>query len=551
MTSNAALYFHPGGFDTSGPNLLGRLSAGESFLRGYLRHADVDAYHLWNVAGRPQADLEALLHRVEAPAKRVNWIAQTDRRGLGKAGVLNIPGPGLNTEAWSRRPFGPRLYALCGITHTTATARIMQAMGDMLIAPTEDYDALICTSEAVRHSVETQLDQLREYLTAEFGPRKRPEPMRVTIPLGVNVDDFATSPEQRKAWREKLDIPQDAVVALFVGRFDVRGKMNPALMALALEKTARATGRPIYWVNSGWAANAKTEDHYHEQSRALCPSVHYRSVDGRPLDVRFSIWSVADFFISFSDNIQETFGLTPVEAMAAGLPCVVTDWNGYKDTVRHTVDGFRVPTVAPAAGQGADLAYWFDSNWINYDNYIGAAGQFTAIDYGAAVKHLSALVESPELRQHMGAKARERARSVFDWAAVIPQYQALWAEQNARRVAAPPAPSVRDNPYRPDPFTLFQSYPTRHFSRDYKVAVGPGMDWAEARALLDSPLAIYSSFNRPSLEEAELVHAWLSERPAATVGEVLQVVPSRRHPVVERGLLWLARYGVIRLIPPS
>ena len=54
MTGNAALYLHPGGYDTSGPSLLGRLSAGESFLRGYLRHADVDRYVFWNAASRPQ-----------------------------------------------------------------------------------------------------------------------------------------------------------------------------------------------------------------------------------------------------------------------------------------------------------------------------------------------------------------------------------------------------------------------------------------------------------------------------------------------------------------
>ena len=67
------------------------------------------------------------------------------------------------------------------------------------------------------------------------------------------------------------------------------------------------------------------------------------AVDGRPADTRFSIWSVADIFISFSDNIQETFGLTPVEAMAAGLPSVVTDWDGYRDTVRHGIDQHFVP----------------------------------------------------------------------------------------------------------------------------------------------------------------------------------------------------------------
>ena len=41
--------------------------------------------------------------------------------------------------------------------------------------------------------------------------------------------------------------------------------------------------------------------------------------------------------MSLADNIQETFGLTPVEAMAAGLPCVMSDWDGYRDTVRDGV----------------------------------------------------------------------------------------------------------------------------------------------------------------------------------------------------------------------
>src|SRR4029079_16664641 len=122
---------------------------------------------------------------------------------------------------------------------------------------------------------------------------------------------------------------------------------------------AKKTSRPIYWVNSGWAGNAEAETFHHDSTRAFCPSVHYRHVDGRQPDVRFSIWSVADIFISFSDNIQETFGLTPIEAMAAGLPCVVTDWNGYRDTVRDGEDGFRIATVAPAPGAGGDFAYAF------------------------------------------------------------------------------------------------------------------------------------------------------------------------------------------------
>ena len=545
--SNAALYLHPKGYDTSGPQLLGRLAAGESFLRGFLRHADVERYYFWNSGGARQEELDDLLARIHAPAKPITWIRQADRRSLSQVGVLNMPVPGVTAESWHRRPFGARAYAICGITHTTATDRVMQTIAELLIAPAEDYDALICTSTAVRHSVETQLTAMRDYLAAEFGPRRRAEPQRITIPLGVNADDFAGAPEHRSAWRARLDIPEDAAVALFVGRFDVRGKMNPALMALALERAAVRTGKPIYWVNAGWAGSAKAEEAYESGSRALCPSVHYRRIDGRPIDVRFSIWSVADFFISFSDNIQETFGLTPVEAMAAGLPCVVTDWDGYRDTVRHGIDGFRVRTVAPPPGHGADLAHWFSNQWITYDNYVGATAQFTAPDYAEAEEAISALVLDPELRRRMGAAARTRAREVFDWAAIIPQYQALWTEQNARRLAAPPAPAARDNPFRPDPFTLFQSYPTEHLSVQAVVALASGTTWAAARGVLQQPLAAYSGFNRPTLHEVELVVDFLARRGSAMVAEVLEIIPPERRSYVERGLLWLARYGVVTI----
>ena len=62
-------------------------------------------------------------------------------------------------------------------------------------------------------------------------------------------------------------------------------------------------------------------------------------------------WAAADLFLSLVDNPQETFGLAPVEAMAAGVPVVVSDWDGYRYTVSDGVEGFRVPTLAPAYAQ--------------------------------------------------------------------------------------------------------------------------------------------------------------------------------------------------------
>jgi len=545
---NAAIYFHPDAFDTSASRLLGRHSAGESFLRGFVRHASVERFHLWNASGVGQNQLEQLLHRVEPPARPVRWIPPTGRSSLDDPGVLHLPTPAMPEEAWRRLQHGARRYAISGITHTTASANVMGILPNFLVAPLEDYDALICTSSAVRAAVDAQIGMMREYMGQAYGPRRRPEAQRVTIPLGVNCTDFSTTPDHRRAWRERLDIPADAVVALYVGRFHTKAKMNPGLMAMALERAAARTGRTIYWVNSGWAESDGALEVYHAETRKLCPSVEYRQVDGRPPDVRFSIWSVADFFISFSDNIQESFGLTPVEAMAAGLPSVVSDWDGYKDTVRDGDDGFRVPTLGPRAGFGGDLAYYYNNGWLTYENYIGAAGQYTAVDLGKAEAAVVSLVTDEGLRHRMGAQAQAQARRVFDWSAIIPQYEALWTEQDARRRAAPAA-APGANPFAPDPFTLFENYPTRHINRGDLVGLVPGMTLPLAQARLAAPLASYSRFNRPTLQEVEAVLNHLAERGDVSVATLRELVAPPRRNFLERGLIWLARHDVVEIRP--
>lgn len=545
--SNAALLLHPNGLDTGGPALLGRQSAGESFLGGFIRHADVDRFHFWNVAGLPQPDLDAMVGRVASPSQPVRWIDRTDRPGLAEPGVVNFPAPSIDAEAWHRRRLGSRLYALCGVTHTTATARIMQALSNLLIAPVEDYDALICTSTAVRDAVETQLSHAREYFRQEYGARRRGEPQRVTIPLGVNTADFAPDPSQRLAWREKLGIAEDAVVALYVGRISLKTKMNPALMAMALERAARRASQPICWVVSGWTEPASEAEQLHAEIRALCPSVDYRLVDGRPPDVRYSIWSAADLFISFPDNIQETFGLTPVEAMAAGLPCVVTDWNGYRDTVRDGLDGFRIPTVAPRPSFGGDIAYWYANDWMNYENYVAVISQNVAVDLAAAEAAILRLVEDPHLRRTLGAQAQAQARAVYDWQAIIPQYQALWAEQNARRRAAAPDPTPTDHPFRPDPYTLFAGYPTRHILPGDTVDLSGFATWSAAQARLDGPLAAYSRFNRPTHAELQQVFEHVAANGPTPMAKLLQLIEPGRRSYMERALIWMARHDVLTM----
>jgi len=545
--TRAVIYLNPEAFDTRGPALMGRHAAGESFLRGYLRHSRAARFHFWNVAGQPQARLDDLVSRIWQVDRPVTWIAQTDRAGIGDVGAVHYPTPNLAREAWLRRAsVHAKAYGVSGVTHTTAEHAIMDSLADLVTAPIEPWDVLICTSSAVRAATEWQINAVRDDLERRLGAQRLPEPQLVTIPLGLNIDDFAPDPEARARIRREHDIPDEAVVVLYVGRFSAKNKMNPAPMALALEQAAAAADRPVVWLAAGWG-----ED-FHAQVRTLCPSVRYIPLDGRKPEVRFPVWSAGDIFLSLTDNVQETFGLTPLEAMAAGLPTVVSDWNGYRDTVRHGIDGFRIPTYAPGPGFGHDLAVRYASLWLTYPDYVGSASQLVAVDVGEAARALADLIQNPDLRRRMGQAGRERARDAFDWSAIIPQYEDLWDEMNARRESAGPEARLmrerQSNPRRPDPFTLFANYPTEALRREARVAAVAGAD-ARLRQILDTPAAVHGGAFLPTIAELERMIALLAERDDLTAEALAAHFPEARRDRVRRGLLFLAKYHLAAILP--
>lgn len=545
----AAIYYHPEAYSVRSDRVMGRNSAGDAFLRAMFQHTTAE--ELWAYVAQPSHGAEWSRAVMDGGWKGRAVSFGHDRLGtLSRLGALFVPGPGLAEHARKRSLRSHDAWSLCGITHTLSSARAMESITELVSAPIMPWDALICTSRVAQSVVADLLVREEEDLSRRLGATSFTRPKLPLIPLGVHVDEFAPSEETRALGRKKLELADDEVAVLFMGRLSFHAKAHPLPMYLALEHAAKATGRKIVLVECGWHGNDHIANAFAEAAAVACPSVRRISLHANEAEERHQIWSAADIFCSLSDNIQETFGLTPVEAMAAGLPVVVSDWDGYKDTVRHGVDGFRVPTIMPKAGLGGDLALRHALELDTYDMYIGHACSLTAVDVHATTAAFTALFESADLRRKMGAAGQARAREVYDWARIIPQYEDLWAELNEERKRAAGGAAANSSwPARPDPFAAFEAYPTYILTEATEleattsdiVALCAQVEEMRALAMVN-----FAKLILPTPDEVKLVLARAIKGPTRAVDLVRDIAADRRAHVF-RGLGWLLKLGALRL----
>jgi len=560
--SKAAVFYHPEAYSTGGPKLMGRNAAGESFLRGYFSYASESDFIYAQVIAQSHAE------HFDQKAKeygRKEHIKAFSKHNLGlaeQARVVYHPGPGIGEHAYQRRLFGDDKWSLCGITHTTSSAGAMDSIASLITSPVQPWDGLICTSTAVRHNVQTVLQAQADDMQQRLGATKLVLPKIPVIPLGIHTKDFEYSNTQRTSAREYLSADNDTLVVVYMGRLSFHAKAHPLAMYQALQKASVDSGKQVVLVECGWHANDHIRDAFADAAKLVAPNVRVVTLDGREEANRTTAWAGADVFCSLSDNIQETFGITPIEAMAAGLPVVVTDWDGYKDTVRHEVDGFRVPTLAPAPGLLGDLSHRHALGIDTYDMYCGHSSSFVAVDANALASSFTALFSSPALREKMGQAGRKRARTEYDWKTIIGRYEAFWSELNDTRLAAQSerqktteALSKRPDqnqqkptrwPARLDPSVGFSSYPTSQLTVNTPLSLLlPREDALQRLAELKTLRMVdYAKLVFPTDEEISQVLGAASETPRPASELLVDIDPARK-PYVLRSLAWLAKLGIL------
>jgi len=389
-----------------------------------------------------------------------------DPEAIAPWGGLFLPDPSIGRWAQWRQTAGAARFSLIGQIHTLSTPAALGHLQDLVSEPVQSWDALICSSTAGRDVVKVVIHDRWSRLMARLAPDRLsggpPALQLPVIPLPLPIEGMRSSLPKRAEARKELGLSPKAAVVLWLGRLSWLTKLDPWPSYALLNRLAARLDRPLVLIECG-PDDSDPAAAGLARLRELCPNLRFVRLGGaQPVEeaVKWQALAAADVALSLVDNIQETFGLAVAEAMAAGLPVVASDWDGYRDLVRHGKDGFLVPSrwAACAPALSVKLGWQQFTGLQPYPAISAALAQLVQIDGRAAEAALLTLLQDASLAVAMGRVARRRAEQLFAQEVVMAQYEALFEDLAERRALAGPEVFPQAPGLAFDPVAAFRGY---------------------------------------------------------------------------------------------
>jgi len=520
-----------------------------TFLKALLRFGSFDEYHIFISAHDPEKAIESwnkLLKPFDEGGRlRLNDLFQLRRFIREKRFTVFHGKHDLGDLAYLRAQLSPdRPFPVTGrIDSISYQFLLPDLLLMMLRGNLYPFDAVICTSSQAMKAYETLLRQAAGDFEERYGVKLPFHPKLVHIPLGVDADQFA--PRDRAEARALLSLPQKGLIILCFGRLSAHEKMDllPVLRAFKrLTEDHPQQMRDALLLLAGDDARYGYGEKVEGFAREMGISERVKVMRNPSFAETPLIYSASDIFISFPDNLQESFGITVLEAMASGLPVVVSDWDGYRDTVVHGEVGFRVPTYW-ADCEGRISLYSPVCDWRQEHLYLA---QSVCVDQGEMVRFLGELIRNPSLRHDMGDKARRHVLERYDWRVVIKRYDELWRE--LWREAESYGELERQKPmFVPNRFESFGGYPTLILSDQEVIITEYGRQVLSRR----QPLKFYKGMRSVLLLPVIQEGLKLASQPIPFENLVEKLIerfkrysPSKED--IRYQLLWMLKHDMIK-----
>ena len=452
----------PGG----GP-LNGRRWAGQQLLLLWLTLARNNELPLFVADENIAVRVRDLLRAWGRSNTCVTFDFSSSGESLPSDGVF-VPDPSIGLwSLWRDANATPASFSLIGQIHTLCTTGAMTLLEQITPQNVFSWDALICSSTAGRNVVESVLSQREDQQAKRFNVSTsslfQHRPQLPVIPLPMPVNDVQLALPSKSDARLSLGLPEDADVLLWIGRLTLLSKTDPAPTYLMLDRVASIRQRPLVLIELGPDDGSNTSEDF-SKLRQCFKNLQFRRLGADapvPESVKYQVLAAADLGLSLVDNIQETFGQSVVEMMAAGLPVVVSDWDGYRDLVHHGRHGFRVRSRwSPIASEVSTSLGWQHRIGLqSYPVVAGSLAQLVQLDLEEAEAAIILLLDNTLLRRKMGYEASRWALETFDRDVVARQYNELFVELRMIRAAAPSEwQHPIDAPLGIDPVKCFRGF---------------------------------------------------------------------------------------------
>ncbi len=185
-------------------------------------------------------------------------------------------------------------------------------------------------------AIVTASEHERILLERHYGARQA---KMVTIPCGVDLSLFEK--RDRAASRERLGLPQDGAVLIWVGRLEKLKGVDILISAVAQLESRDFT----LLIVGGEGNSGELHAQLMAQAAAEGIAANVRFTGAVPHDELPTYYSAAD--VCVVPSYYESFGLVAVEAMACGTPVVASRVGGLVSTVEDGVNGFLIPWRCP------------------------------------------------------------------------------------------------------------------------------------------------------------------------------------------------------------
>ncbi len=328
--------------------------------------------------------------------------------------VLHRSDPNIQRSLYVRNNLSEYPFVITGVTHSLGHGMFHEWLLPTLYGRPQPCDRIICTSptgEAVLNSM---------IASARFDFLDPPELKTALIPLGIFVEEFTGTQE---SVRSEYGLPASAVVVLSLGRLSYLTKADLLPLLAVFKEVVQRTPAHACLILAG----ATGPENYSDLLRNAIGEHELTErvivIENPSEKLKHRLYASSDIFVSLSDNPQETFGLTLLEAAAAGLSVIASDWDGYRSLINDGKTGFLIPTIGledcPVLASTAPLRHDATNHFL--------FSQSISTDSEILTQRLVQLIQNPERRHELGRAARRHAAQ-FDWKRVIAQYVQLWTE---------------------------------------------------------------------------------------------------------------------------